>query len=260
MADLFRPLTLLLGSAFLWSLCLLVLALAGLGGRFSDGAPGAEPPPIPKVTLTRTESRLGPLGNYLEVGTRPLMMADRRPGRQPDADGGGTDELDVMLTSVLITARLQAAIFTNTKDNATRRVRMGENIEGSNWRLVQLAPRSAVVEGPSGQRTLELRVFNGVGGQAPTPVATAVVALPPAPPSNQDGDGAKTPVSPMIPMKPQQPVRLPSTPVQAQAQRPPQAGEAPVSQEQQVEAIRRRIEARRAQMRAEADADSANNK
>lgn len=249
MADAFRPLTLLLGVVCLWALLLLILALAGLGGRFSDAAHGSKAPPIPVVSLTRSQSRLGPMANYLEVGERSLLTADRRPAPLLAVDGqAGTAELDVMLTSVLITPNLQLAILTSNKDATSYRVRMGETMQGSNWRLVRLEPRRAVIEGPTGQRVLDLRVFDGQGGQAPTPIAASTGSGA----SGQNGVAQVARPPPGMPPSPQ--------PQQAQQAPDDAAQPAQVAQDQQIEAIRRRIEARRAQMRAEAAASGADEK
>jgi len=243
-------LTLLLAAAGLWALSVLVLALAGLGSRFPAPTATIEAPALPKITLTRTEPRLGAYANYMEVGQRPLLMPDRRPGITPSADGQGTSDLDVTLTSVMITSRLQVAILTDNKDASSRRVRMGETVAGSNWRLVQLEPRRALLEGPTGQRELLLRVFDGKGGQAPTP---SVVRAEPQP-------EAQAQAAPADASQPQPPQPA-QTAEQRVAETPPPTARpegtgAAVTQEQQVEAIRRRIEARRAQMRAEAAAGS----
>ena len=250
MADTLRPLTLLLAAAGLWALSVLVLALAGLGSNFPAPTATIEAPALPKVTLTRTEPRLGAYANYMEVGQRPLLMPDRRPGITPSADGQGTSDLDVTLTSVMITSRLQVAILTDNKDSSSRRVRMGETVAGSNWRLVQLEPRRALLEGPTGQRELLLRVFDGKGGQAPTPSVVRAEPQPEAP----------VPAAPADASQPQPPQPA-QTAEQRVAETPPPTARpegtgAAVTQEQQVEAIRRRIEARRAQMRAEAAAGS----
>lgn len=251
MADTLRPLTLLLAAAGLWAVSVLVLALAGLGSRFPAPAASLGAPALPKITLTRTEPRLGAYANYMEVGQRPLLMPDRRPGSAPSADGQGTSDLDVTLTSVMITSNLQVAILTDNKDASSRRVRMGETVAGSNWRLVQLEPRRALLEGPTGQRELLLRVFDGKGGQAPTP--SMVRAEP------QDATDPDAPTAGVPPPAPPQPVADAAPrnePAPAAAIKPVQGATAELTQEQQVEAIRRRIEARRAQMRAEAAAGS----
>jgi general secretion pathway protein N len=246
--DSLRPLTLLLGGAALWALCLLVLALAGLGTRFPAPDGSVAPPPLPKVSLVPTRSRLGAWESYAEVGARPLLNERRQPVAVAMEAAGGTDELDVTLSSVLITSRLKVAILTDNKEGTSRRVRLGEQVEGSNWRLVSLEPRRAVLEGPTGQRTLELRVYDGQSGLAPTPigVATSEASPPPPPRVVPSPAPATTPA----------PVPANAAPV-ATADKPDPNQ---MSQEEQVEAIRRRIEARRAQMRAEAEAASAQNR
>ena len=247
MVEAFRPLTLLLGGAALWALCLLVLALGGLGTRFDEPGLESPPPPLPKVALAPLRSRLGSLGDYAEVGARPLMNDTRQPSAVTlSATGGGTADLDVTLSSVLITSNLKMALLTDNKDSSSKRVKLGDVVEGSNWRLVSLEPRQAVLEGPGGQKVLPLRVYDGASGEAPTAVAAADAAQPqPAPGANP-------------------PPRSPPPPPVAQNAPPPTAATVSrpdpnqMTQEQQVEAIRARIEARRAQMRAEAEAAAAN--
>ncbi len=261
MADTLRPASMLIGAVCLWAVAVLLLALAGLGSRVSESGVVAVPPPIAKVSLVATPSRLGPLPDYAQVGQRPLLNQDRRESLAPAADGG-TDELDVVLTSVLITPRLQMAILTDAKDASTRRVKVGENVEGSNWHLARLEPRLAVLEGPAGQRSLVLRVYDGQGGLPPTvlgvsPVARAADGIANAQPvagSDAAGDAADAARGSLqasaTPSTPRPPVATnsvrPSQPAPAATQ------PAPASQDAQIEAIRRRIEARRAQMRAEA--------
>jgi len=245
--DQLRPATLLLGASALWALCLLVLSLAGLGSRFPAPEPAAAPV-VPKVVLTRTESRLGPPDTYAEVGRRPLLNADRQPRIAPAEGGEATGELDVVLSSVLITPTLQMAIFTDNKDASSRRVRLGDPVPGSNWRLAVLEPRRAVLSGPEGERELMLRVFDGQGGQTPTAVANNDNAE-----GKVSGDAARAqPPLPPPPPPQSEAAQVVARPTPAKQPVPEQGATAPLTQEQQVEAIRRRIEARRAQMRAEA--------
>ena len=241
MVESLRPLTLLLGAAALWALCLLVLALGGLGEHFPPPESAGVPPPLPKVSLAPTRSRLGAWESYAEVGSRPLMNEGRKPAAVAAmaAEGGSTD-LDVTLTSVLITSRLQMALLTDNKDGSSKRVKLGDAVEGSAWRLLSLEPRQAVLEGPSGQRVLPLRVYDGSSGEAPTPVANAEPAQP-------------GPVNPPPGSPPAPPVAQNASPAAPAARPEPEQ----MSQEQQVEAIRQRIEARRAQMRAEAESAAA---
>jgi general secretion pathway protein N len=235
-----RPLTGVLAATCLWALTVLVLAITGLGGRVAllpDDPAGV--PALPVVKLSPVAPRRGASGEYVEVGERPLLIADRRPVAVGPVTGEGTTEIDVALTSVLITPRLQMAILTDNQGGLARRVRVGDTVPGTSWRLVQLEPRRAVLEGPGGPKTLELRVFNGLGaGQAPTVV-------------NEEGT---VPAPGQVEAVPDPNVATPQ-PLNAGVAPAPAPSPAPadnLTQEQQIEAIRRRIEARRAQMRAEA--------
>ncbi len=234
-----RPAGALLAALAIWSLALLVLAVAGLGARVGPHpANAALAPPLPKVSLAPADSRLGPPSDYLEVGSRPLLSADRRPPPVTDTGDGGSDApLDVVLTSVLIAGDLKLAIVQKQGDPASLRVRLGEPVAGTSWRLVDLQPRRAVFEGPQGRRELELRVFDGAGG-------ATVVSGTPRPPT---AAGGPTPGAPGGAAPPPQAVAAQPAPAPAADSEPA----AEMTQEQQVEAIRRRIEARRAQMRAE---------
>ena len=250
MPDSLRPMTLLLGGAVLWALCLLVLALGGLGTRFAEPDAPQSMEGIPNVSLNATRSRLGAWESYSEIGARPLMNEGRKPSVVTAMAGsdGGSSELDVTLTSVLITSNLKIALLTDNKDSSSKRVKLGDVVEGTNWRLVSLEPRQAVLEGPTGQRMLPLRVIDGASGETPTAVA------------NSDSPGTRGGAVPPPPAPP----RSPAPPPVAQNAAPPATVSKPdpnqMTQEQQVEAIRARIEARRAQMRAEAEAAAATNK
>jgi general secretion pathway protein N len=240
MAKLNNTATMLLASTLFWAVLILLLAFAGLGARFDTLPVNASlAKPLPTVKIAQNKTVLEPLANYQEIGTRPLLMLDRRPGIVQAAPGDNAQaELDVSLGSVLITSNLKMAIFRDNKDGNTRRVRLGELIEGTGWRLVQLDPRRAILEGPTGQRSMDLLVFNGKGGQSPTPIAVlapqdtgSVIqnAVPVAAPAVQTTPSNGTVVA---------------TPTASVNQT--------MTQEQQIEAIRQRIAARRAQMQADA--------
>ena len=240
MLDRWRPATALLAATCLWAVALLVLALTGLGGRVAplpDDATGV--PELPVVRLAPVKPRLGDATQYGEVGARPLLINNRRPVPVGPVPGEGADnDLDVSLTSVLITPRLQMAILTDNTGGASKRVRQGEAVPGTSWTLVEVQPRSALLEGPGGQRSLELRVYNGLGGAAPTAMTPDAAAPDPgqpaeATPAEIPANAAPIAGTPPPPPAPQQPAET-------------------MTQEQQIEAIRRRIEARHAQMRAEA--------
>ncbi|GAB2490032.1 hypothetical protein [Arenimonas alkanexedens] len=246
-----RPVGALLAAVAAWAVGLLLLALAGLGGRVGLHPGNASlAPPVPQVRLEVVGSRLGPASDYLEIGNRPLLSVDRRPSAVLAGAGSGDAPLDAVLTSVLIADDVRLVILQHTADRSSRRVRLGDLVEGTAWRLVEVEPRRAVFDGPEGRREMALRVFDGTGGEPVTQVAAPAAPVPspaPAPGLALAEAVAATPPPPSTS----------STDISGSSggERPTQS--APVTPEQQVEAIRRRIEARRAQRAAEAAAEQA---
>ena len=249
-AEAFGPRTWLLFALAGWALLFAVLALSGMGGHISrlpdDPAQAARLPTLRPAS----PERLGVLGQYSELTARPPFYDSRQP--QPFFISGEGEAqaptFDFVLTSVLITPAFRMAIVQPTQGGEGIRIRQGEAASSApQWTLVDLQPRSAVFEGPDGRRTLELRVFNGSGGQPPTAVSQgpAPVAPPPAGPAPGQrvtgGNGGVRPTG--------------SAPTAATSNgpEPPTTTEAPespaMSTEEQMDAIRKRIEARRAQMR-----------
>lgn len=224
-----RPLTWLLAGFCGWALLLWLGAVLGMGGRVEAVEPlpaSALPQPGPA-----TPDRIGPLIRYAEAAARPLFTQDRRPrsflASVPEGEGEAAQSasLDFILTGVLISPQVRLAIVQPTSGGESQRVREGSTPEGANgWRLLEVQPRRVIFEGSSGQVTLDLRAFGG-SGPAPTAVARntadGAVGVPPPPP-------------------PPQPV----------------ADQAPQSEAARIETIRRRIEARRAQLRAGASSNN----
>lgn len=248
MAKFNNATTILLGTFVIWACLILLITLTGLGARYRPLPTNASlAKPIPSVNIVRNTATLGPIGDYAEVGNRPLLMFDRRPGAVLAAPGDNSAaELDVSLGSVLLTNNLKMAIFRENQGGATRRVRLGELIENTGWRLVQLEPRRAVLEGPNGQRAFDLLVFDGKGGQSPTTVVVSQANADAAQAQNAEPAAGNT-------AKPAAAVGNTNSVALA----PPSEN---MSQEQQIEAIRQRIAARRAQMQADAAKEAANAK
>jgi general secretion pathway protein N len=241
------PRTWLLAAVAGWALTIWALGLFGLGGRIEvlpDDPSLLQR--LPQAAKPGAE-RLGPLGQYSEIGARPLFSDDRRPQPffiNPEGEGEEQNTFDFVLTGVLLTPRLTMAIVQPTGGGDPVRLKIGEAPEAAQaWALASVKPRSVVFNGPEGERTLELRVFDGVGGEPPT-----AVAAPPQPgqPRPQPQSGTRQtralvppPASPPLPVPPA---------ANRPAQQPPQTDETVPSPEAQAEAIRQRIEARRAQL------------
>jgi len=229
----------------LWALLFAIAGLTGLGGRYRVHPDDpARVPPLPALDLSQARSPLQPVEAYADIGERPLFNADRRPLPFDDAkaDAGAEGEppppaapLDVVVTSIIMTPSLKLAIVTDTRSGKSVSVKVGQVLDGefAGWSLKELQARKAVFSGPGGEVSADLRVFDGAGGQAPTPFAVPQVAEPgsAAPPGQAAGA--------------------------APAQQPAQGAEGEaktetLTPEQRSEMIRRRIEERRRQMREEA--------
>ncbi|KFL35951.1 hypothetical protein [Arenimonas donghaensis] len=232
MLESLRPVNVLPAALAAWALALLLLAVAGLGANFGPHPDDpALAPALPRVELAETGPRLGPPSQYAEVAQRPLLIPSRRPAAVSES-GDQDAPLDFSLTGVLLAGEFRAAMLQSPDGSRNERVREGELVEGTSWRLVSLEPRAAVFQGPEGERRLDLRVYDGSGD----PVRSQTAAVPPPPQAEGSRRGRRAPVAT-------------STPA-SEEPRPATATETgAMSEEQQVEAIRRRIEARRAQMR-----------
>ncbi|MFE0502182.1 hypothetical protein ACFW0P_15530 [Lysobacter soli] len=261
------PRTWLLATVAGWAVLAWLLAVFGMGrhAQALEADPGLLRP-LPNARPPAPQ-RLGPLSQYAAIAQRPLFSQDRLPKPfflQGEGEGEGQQTaFDYVLTSVLITPTLKMAILQPADGSESVRVKLGEVPESHPaWRLTSLDARSAVFEGPEGRREMTLRVFDGNGGQQPTAVATAPgtnrqqpvgVPVPPAA-ANAAAANAARPGNASANARPAgngTPSNRNANNTQTPA--PPPAPEpsenTPMTPEAQMEAIRKRIEARRAQMR-----------
>ena len=250
--DSASPRTWLLGATAAWAVVALLLALFGMGSRIATLPEDAGLVPALPVLPKAAPERLGALAQYGEIVSRPLFADDRRPhpfSLQPQG-GEEAKTFDYVLTSVMITPNFRMAIIQPPDGSSPPlRIKLGEADESlPNWRLQALDARSAVFLGPEGERRLELRVYNGVGGEAPTAITKTdarpegqPVIPPPSSPAPRPAD-AEVPGPQGPPVVSQ---AAPATPTRATPNQP-------MTEQAQMEAIRKRIEARRAQLRQEA--------
>jgi len=246
--DSASPRTWLLAAIAAWAVASLLLALFGMGARIAklpeDSALVRALPSLPKAS----PERLGALVQYGEIINRPLFADDRRPhafSLQPQGEDQAK-AFDYVLTSVMITPTFKMAIIQPPDGrSAPLRIKLGEAHESlPNWRLQSLDARGAVFVGPEGERRLELRVFNGVGGEAPTAMTKPDNARPEGQSAAPQGPATAETPGPQGPAVVASPA--PATPT---ATTPNQSA---ATEQSQMEAIRKRIEARRAQLRQEA--------
>lgn len=218
------PLTWLLAACAGWSALFWIASLLGMGGHLAEAKPALSDEALPQARPAAPD-RIGPLAQYAEAASRPLFTQDRRPrsfmATGPEGDAAAQSQsLDFILTGVLISPQVQLAILQPTGgSDKSQRVRVGKSPEGAaGWRLVEVQPRRAIFEGAGGQSALDLRTFGDAG---PPPAAAPVPGSPPTATTSPPPTSGK-----------------------------PGAVEEPQDQEARVEAIRKRIEARRAQLRA----------
>ncbi|MXV08973.1 general secretion pathway protein GspN [Xanthomonas sp. LMG 9002] len=237
--------TVWLGTLALWGLLVWALGLGGLGERV---APLPDDPSmlqrLPGLPAASTQ-RLGDFSQYGEIAARPVFAEDRRP--HPfflSADSGQSAAPNVRLTGVLLTDGFKMATLTTEQGESLRLQEGGAAVQG--WRLLSLAPRQATVSGSGGTQTLELKVFDGKGGQPPTVLgqagrtAAGQGQMPP-PASAPNGQSSAT--------APRPPTQSAPNPVPNQAPTPSApAPSSPAPSSEQLQAIRERIEARRRQL------------
>ncbi|MDP1696667.1 MAG: hypothetical protein Q8L45_02595 [Xanthomonadaceae bacterium] len=225
-----RPSSLLLLALCVWSLEMAIIALAGLGSGYQlHPANPALVAPLPDLHFPAAHADAASTAPALAAAERPLFSVDRRPQAVRVSAEAGQTELKLTLTGVIDTPTASIATFKDDGANKPLRARAGQVLDGHpDWRLVSVTARTALLEGPDGQLTLELRAFDGSGGQAPTPITTT-----PSAPSA--GASAANPSAPTATATP--------TPDAAVAQ---------------AEAIRARIQARRAQLREAARSQTDN--
>jgi len=238
-----------LGAVVLWAAAIAVATAFGLGARIAPADPGERSAPALPVLAAAAPERMAAPGSYADIAARPLFAEDRRPrpyllgGTEPDASTA------VRLTGVLLTPQFGMAILT-TEQNQSIRLRLnGEAVNG--WQLLALEQRTATVSGPGGVQNLELPVFNGQGGEPPTVLGSTAAGAGGSASASASASAAARPPS-VVPAPP--PALTPPSPgaqVPAARATTGDATAAPTPQgpsEDQMKAIRERIQARRQQL------------
>jgi general secretion pathway protein N len=168
----------------------LVSLLFGVGHGVSWDPPRPVPP-LPAVRAV-TLPTPAPLPSYAQTWEHPLFSADRKP---IVTQGGGSEGVslgDLQLTGIILTPKLHIALLgpVNGKDEDKQvSVREGATLPDSNWKLIQVLPRSAIFTSPSGRTELKLPAGAPIDQPAPRPNAPAG-AVPMNPPP---GPGPGTP-------------------------------------------------------------------
>lgn len=225
----------------LGSLCglLMLLMLAqrfGLGTGYQTLPEATEPLDMALLKpLKQSRHTLPPPGHYLQIEQRPLFNNDRRPGplfvaKPTEPPPPPIVPLNATLTGTIVAQGQRMALV---RDNTTSKVevlKVGMSLPGElmGWKLVSIEPRSAIFDGGANQGRAELKLdVSKTTGPAPAaPVVATPQPVPQQQPQQANAAGVAVP--------------------------PPPPPATPADQAAREEEVRRIIEERRAQMRAEA--------
>lgn len=144
---------------------LLVLIALWLGlGRGAHWHDKAVPPKLPPLGTSLPAPTVPPLDQYAVVWQHPLF----NPSRTPEAASGNGDEAtgDLQLTGVIMLPNLKMAILHDKTNNRDYRIIEGQPSRGGPT-LVELHPRSAVVETSGSRVNLQLVPGPAPGASAP---------------------------------------------------------------------------------------------
>lgn len=164
---------------------LLVMFWLGIGGgvHWDDDA---APPPLPPARSVVAAPVVPPLQAYAAVWERPLFSPDRKP-IPGGATGNAADNGDYELTGVILLPGEHIALLRDKNGGHTLRVREGEAAGGNGPMVVEVKPRSAVID--TGGSRSELVLKPGPAPQANAvdnaqPVGAGSVTMQPAPADN----------------------------------------------------------------------------
>lgn len=132
---------------------LFVSLLIGLG-RGVHWNPPRSRPALPPAGNPADMPQPIPLQQFALVWQKPLF----NPGRKPIAHtvDGGSSLGDLNLTGIIMTQRLKMALLHDKNGDRELRLREGESLPDGSITLVEIHPRSALFDAPSGRTELKL--------------------------------------------------------------------------------------------------------
>lgn len=243
---------LLVGLAGL-ALALLALAAVGIGRQVSRGNVIDSAATLPQLSVEPAK-RPGPLSAYAVIGQTPLFYADRQPHPFVIANAAGDGQpaeatFDFMLTGIVLSPTVQLVTLQPKDGRPAVRVQKGEAPTGAEgWILQSVEPRAAVFVGPGGENRLELRTYTGDGGRAPMMPG----GMPPP-------GIAQPPPLPQVTNVEQAAAAARNAAMAASQPPPTPPAQDVVPSDAQIQAIRARIQARRAELARQRSADQNKN-
>ena len=198
-----RRLTPVLASCALLLGVLWLALLLGLGRGVRWNAPRAAI--LPPVSGRQTSLPVPvPLEAFAPVWQQSLFSPLRRP--EVHDVSGDSDLGDLRLTGIILTPQLRLALLHDSNGNRELRVREGESLPDGSATMVEVGPRSVILESPQGRTELKLPAGAPITPEALPPSASSE---PPRhgdmpPPSSGPGQQSQAPPG----FNPQQSERL----------------------------------------------------
>jgi general secretion pathway protein N len=198
-----RRLTPLAGAAVAMLGAVLLSLLFGVG-RGVSWDPPRPVPPLPAMRAV-TLPTPPPLQSYAQTWEHPLFSADRKPIVTQSGGSEGVSLGDLQLTGIILTPQLHMALLgpVNAKggdEDKQVSVREGASLPDSNWKLIQVLPRSAVFASPSGRTELKLPAGAPIDQQPGS--SSSPPNAPQSPPMNSPTQPAPHTLEPAPPPSP----------------------------------------------------------
>jgi general secretion pathway protein N len=153
-----RRLTPAFGAAVV-ALGLVLLVLLFGAGRAVSWDPPRPVPPLPPARAISLPTP-PPLQSYAQTWEHPLFSADRKPIVTAGGGSEGVSLGDLQLTGIILTPQVHIALLgpVSGKGDEDKQVsvREGATLPDTNWKLIQVLPRSAIFASPSGRTELKL--------------------------------------------------------------------------------------------------------
>lgn len=161
----------------LGALWLSLLAGFGRGVRWNAPRATALPPSTGKHAGLPAPL---PLAEFAPVWQQSLFSPDRKP--EAHAANGGSSIGDLALTGIILTPQLHMALLHDKNGNKELRLREGQSLPDGSLHLVEVKPRSVILDSTQGRTELKL--------PAGAPIDTAKPAPATAAPPQDDGQSA----------------------------------------------------------------------
>ena len=176
----------------LGALWLALLAGFGRGVRWDAPRAAALPPAPGKRAGLPTPL---PLAEFAPVWQQSLFSPDRKP--EAHATSGGSSIGDLQLTGIILTPQLHMALLHDKNGNKELRLREGESLPDGSLSLVEVKPRSVILDSAQGRTELKLPAGAPIDAAKAASTTAMEPMATPSPPAEAPGAAAMQRVLPL---------------------------------------------------------------